>query len=46
MLPLETKQSGDKIPPPPDLRGGGIVSRGGITQQEKETGHFIRNVER
>jgi hypothetical protein len=30
MLPLETKQSGDKLLPYSDLRGGG--SRGSITQ--------------
>ena len=36
MLPLETKQSGGKILPHSDLQGGGSVSRGGITQQEKE----------
>ena len=35
MLPLETKQSGGKILPHSDLRGGGSVSRGGIMQQEK-----------
>ena len=44
MLPLETKQSGDKILPHSDLRGGS-VSRGGIMQQKKEKGHFARNVE-
>jgi len=42
MLPLETKQSGGKLPPHSDLRGG-IVSRGGITPQEN--GHFIGYVE-
>ena len=37
MLPLETKQSEGKILPHSDLRGGGGgVSRGGLTQQEKE----------
>ena len=48
MLPLETKQSGGKIFPHSDLgvRGGGGVSRGGITQQEKEKGHFVRYMER
>jgi len=25
MIPLETKQSGGKLPPPPDLRGGGVL---------------------
>ena len=34
MLPLETKQSGGKLLPHSDLRGGS-VSRGSITQQEK-----------
>ena len=43
MLPLETKQSGGKILPHSDLRGG--VPRGGITQQEKEKGHFVRYME-
>jgi len=45
MLPLETKQSGGKLLPHSDLRGGegGGVSRGGITQQEK--GHYIGYVE-
>jgi hypothetical protein len=36
MLPLETKQSGDKLLPHLDLRGGGgegSVSRGNIQQQ-------------
>jgi len=32
MLPLETKQSGGKLLHHSDLRGGGSVSRGGITQ--------------
>ena len=35
MLPLETKQSGGKLLPHSDLREGGSVSRGSITQQEK-----------
>jgi len=46
MLPLETKQSGGKLLPHPDLWGGGSVSRGGTTQQETEKGHRFRYVER
>ena len=42
LLPLDTKQSGGKLLPHSDLRGGSI-SRGGITQQEK--GHFVGYVE-
>jgi len=38
MLPLETKQSGGKLLPHSDLRGGS-VSRGSTTQQETEKGH-------
>jgi len=48
MLPLETKQSGGKLLPHSDLRGGGSVSRGGITQQagtSKEKGFEIRDME-
>ena len=41
MLPLETKQSGGKLLPHSDLRGVGGVSRGSITQQAKENGHFL-----
>ena len=41
MLPLETKQSGGKLLPHSDLRGGS-VSKGSITQQEK--GHFFRDM--
>jgi len=43
MLPLETKQSGGKLLPHSDLWGGGVFSRGSITQQE--TGHFIGYME-
>ena len=43
MLPLETKQSGDKLLPHSDLREGGSVSRGSITQQEK--GYSFRDKE-
>ena len=35
LIPLETKQSGGKILPHSDLRGGGSISRGSITQQVK-----------
>jgi len=35
MLALETKESGGKIFPHSDLRGGGSVSRGSIAQQAK-----------
>ena len=45
MLPLETKQSRGKILPHSDLGEVGSVSRGGITQQEKEKGHFVRYME-
>ena len=38
MLPLETKRSGGKLLPHADLRGGGSVSRGSITQQATEKG--------
>jgi hypothetical protein len=37
MLPLETKQSGGKLLPHSDLRRGGSVSRGGVTQQAAGT---------
>ena len=43
MLPLETKQSGGKLHPHSDLRGG--VSRGGTTQQATEKGHCFRYIE-
>jgi hypothetical protein len=46
MLPLETKQSGRKLLPHSDLRGGGGgVSGGSITLQAKEKGHSFRNME-
>jgi len=35
MLPLETKQSGGKLLPHSDLRGGGDVSRRNIAQHTK-----------
>ena len=35
MLALETKQSGGKLLPHSDLRGGGSVSRGNIAQRTK-----------
>jgi len=35
MLALETKQSGGKLLPHSDLRGGGGVSRGSIAQEAK-----------
>jgi hypothetical protein len=41
MLPLGIKQYGGKILPHSDLS----VSRGGITHQAKEKGHFVRNME-
>jgi len=42
MLPLETKQSGGKLLPHSDLRGGS-VSRGSIAQNTQ--GNKIRHVE-
>jgi hypothetical protein len=43
-LPLKTKQSGGKIIQNSDLRGR-IISRGGITRQEKEEEYFVKNLE-
>ena len=44
MLPLEIKQSGGKLLPHSDLRGGGSVSKGNIAQNTQ--GNEIRHVER
>ena len=38
MLLLETKQSGGKLLPQSDLRGGGSVSRGNVMQELREEG--------
>jgi hypothetical protein len=45
MLPLETKQSGGKLLPHSDLRGGESVSTGSITQQKTEKENFVRYME-
>jgi hypothetical protein len=42
MLPLETKQSGGKLIPHSDLRGGGGVFLGKISSNRS---HYIKNDE-
>jgi hypothetical protein len=45
LLSLETKQPGVKKHPHSVLRGGGSISKGGITRQKMEEGYFFRILE-